>query len=178
MCKIQSKKKRVYLLNIDTNCANNQLDLAVKISEYDVKSKIIFIGYHREYSFQAIIHHIEPLDFIMITPDFEQLQKNIFSALSVAYHRLQFQLNEKEKLLRFRFDKLSYQLLLDEVISVETVGNHRLVVKTFTNNYEFIGSLSKIAEDYPLFSISRSVLINPDNVKKKNKLWRLRNLSG
>ncbi|MCW6665748.1 LytTR family DNA-binding domain-containing protein [Aerococcaceae bacterium NML191219] len=159
-------KKAVYLLDVDLNHSMNGIDLAERIRKNDVDAKIIFITTHEEVAPLTIKRNLEATDFIEKGYSISKLRDALYQALEIAYERLTHSLTERKQMFIFNFASQTYHINLEDIMILETAGlSHKLVLKTINGEYNFPGNLSDYEQKYPqLFRISKSSLINPDNV--------------
>lgn len=159
-------KKGLYLIDINLGADMTGVDLAEAIRDSDIQSKIIFITSEEDQATNILNRHIEPLAYISKNEGLETMQSNLHRALDDAYSRFSEITVRTKDVFSFNFDTLTYQFDLDEVISIEVSGDHRLTLKTITGQYDFFNTLAQIEQDYPtLLRIGRSDMINPVNIK-------------
>lgn len=159
-------KKGVYLLDIDLNHSMNGIELAERIRKSDTEAKLIFITTHEEAAPLTVKRHLEATDFIEKGYSIAELRDALYKSLEIAYQRLTDTLDERKQSFSFSFASKTYNFNFDDVMILETSGfSHKLVLKTRNGEYQFSGKLSDYEQKYPqLFRISKSSLINPDNV--------------
>ncbi|MCR8969737.1 LytTR family DNA-binding domain-containing protein [Facklamia sp. 7083-14-GEN3] len=158
----------IYLLDVDLKQSMNGIQLAQFIRERDVGARIIFITTHEEAAPETFRYNIEALGFIEKTGDIYKLRDEINDILDIAYQRQIDTKTNKDELFSFYFGSEKYNFNWYEILYIETTNSpHRLSLITLNGQYSFNGSINKIQDLYPRFlKISRSTLVNPDNVTK------------
>lgn len=164
-------KKGVFLLDVHLNSTIDGLDLAEAIRKNDVNAKIVFITTDEHAAPLTFKRNLEAMSFIEKPSNVEELRKNIFETLNIAYNRLTTSLDEKKQLFTFSRYGETVNIDFEKVLYLQTSieESHKLTLTTTLGEYEFSGSLIKCEENFPeLFRISKSALINPGNVVSIN----------
>lgn len=154
--------QKIYILDVEVPKVSG-LEIASKIRDRDWDSMIIFVTSHPECKDDIFYSRLMVLDFISKTMNFrERLEKSIRVALDSF---------NKNKFLVFKFNQITYRLLLDSIIYIEKIprGVNSLIV-TDSEQYEIPLSLSKVKEllDDRFFQTHKSCLVNVDHVRSVN----------
>ncbi len=154
--------KKIYILDVEVPKVSG-LEIASKIRDKDWNSMIIFVTSHPECKDDIFYARLMVLDFISKTMNFkERLEKSIKVALESF---------NKNKFLVFKFNQITYRILMDSIIYIEKVhrGVNSIIV-TDNEHYETSLSLSKLNEllDKRFFQTHKSCIVNVDRVRSVN----------
>ncbi|BDR59151.1 LytR/AlgR family response regulator transcription factor [Xylocopilactobacillus apicola] len=166
----------IYFLDIDLNDETyDGLKLAVKIREYDPHGFIIFITSHLEFGMLTFEYKIGAFDYIVKTDDWQAFKEKIGKALNTIAVRYQTEQSNLEKrndlkLMNFVSDYDTKQIDVDDIVSLEVVGNHKILVTGKYHIFRCNGSLSKIFNNLPEYFLkcNRSSIVNLKEVKGRS----------
>lgn len=169
-------EKDIYFLDIDLSDETyDGLKLAVKIRKYDPDGFIIFITSHLEFGMLTFEYKIGAFDYIVKTDDWQAFKDKIGEALSSIAERCETgKINSEKKnelkLLKFVSDYDIKQVNIDDLVSLEVVGNHKISVTGKYQMFQCNGSLSKIFNNLPeyFFKCSRSSIINLKEMESRS----------
>ena len=158
----------IYFLDIDLKNKMTGIDLAESIRKIDSLGKIIFITTHEELAPMTLRRKVEALGFISKDQSSESFRDEIMEILELARERIIDSRNKINKNFSFTIGKQFYNVHMDEVLYIEpSIIPHRLVLHTINGQFEFYGKLNTLETKYTnLFRVSRSCLVNLENVQK------------
>lgn len=158
---INDGNKKIYILDIEIQDSISGIDIARKIREKDWDSTIIFITTHAELGYEALKAQIMLLDFISKYDNFE---KHLETTIRKAITKI-----NRDNVLKFNFDGLSYIIHLEDILYIvkETV-DRKCLIKTLYNEIEVNKSLSYFMDNLDdRFVLShRSCIVNKDRITK------------
>ncbi|BDR58098.1 LytR/AlgR family response regulator transcription factor [Xylocopilactobacillus apicola] len=174
---LETNGLNIYFLDIDLNNDRyNGIDLALKIRQIDPLGFIIFITSYFEYGMLTFEYKIGAFDYIIKSLDSAILKEKINNVLNAVAQRHQFILNNQEKIdndsksIKFVSDYEEQFVLIEELIMLEMIGNHKLQVITKDRIFECNGTLGGFESKLPnyFFRCHRSVIINLKKVIKRS----------
>lgn len=156
----------IYLLDIDLQADMNGIQLAEIIRQQDVQAEIIFVTTHDEMAPLTLKHKVAALDFIEKDQELDNFRQELYDALGYAKELIDKTRTVQKKGFSFEVGTQVYNLDKSEVVLVEASDiPHRLNLASTNGQFEFYGKLTELEEKYSfLFRISRSCLINPENI--------------
>lgn len=172
-------KENIYFLDIDYEGADtNGLQLGMKIREIDPFGIMIFITSHVEFGFLTFEYKLGAFNYIIKPADSELLKEKIMSSFRAVEKRVGLRERNtkndlsKGKSIRFVSDYEEKFLLIEQILLIETTGNHKLKVTAKEQVFECNGSLGKLEKEVPnyFFRSHRSYLVNMREVKGKEKV--------
>ncbi|APX73220.1 LytTR family DNA-binding domain-containing protein [Companilactobacillus allii] len=159
----------IYFLDADLKYSVNIMDLADKIRNSDVLSKIIFVTMYDELIQLAFERRIEAIGYIIKDQPYVTFREEIQDILSISCKRIDEarKINNQSNIFTFSINNKIYNIEKAEIILVETsVTSHKVNIYTETNKFEFYGKLKEISKQYPyLLRINKSCLANPKAIK-------------
>ena len=160
--------ENIYFLDIELNTKNEGIDLAKKIREYDKRGYIVFITSHEELAILTYKYKLAAFDYI-VKSTFENLKKDIGQVLKNILSE-ENEVNE-EKYLRIDNGSNVIKIKYEEILFIETIGNHRIRINGLNDIFEFYGSLKDLEEKLPSYyiRIHKSYIVNQNNIKRINK---------
>lgn len=161
-------QKGIYFLDIDLSSDMNGIDLAQWIKNYDVGAKIIFVTTHTEMAPMTLIRQVEALGFIT-KDEYDKMRSEIFQNLELAYQRIEQTALEDENLNVYSFKIGNETLNFNEkdIILIESSDKaHRVNLITKDGQYEFFDNIGNLEKETNLIKVSRSLLINPQNIER------------
>ena len=161
-------QKGIYFLDIDLSSDINGIDLSQWIRNYDVMAKIIFVTTHTEMAPLTLKRQVEALGFIT-KDEYEQMRDEIFQNLKLAYQRMEQTALEDEsaKTLAFKIGSETLNFEVKDIILIESSDRaHRVKLITKNGEFEFFNNLNKLEEQTKFLKVSRSLLINLQNIQK------------
>ncbi|BDR57028.1 LytR/AlgR family response regulator transcription factor [Xylocopilactobacillus apis] len=174
---ITPSETNVYFLDIDlSNETYDGLKLAIKIRESDSHGFLIFITSHLEFGMLTFEYKLGAFDYIVKTPDTELLKSKINSALKAIADRCQTDQHNQEEdknpqRIKFTSDYEEKYVLINELIMLEVIGNHKLQIMSKHQNFECNGALGKLEYELPnyFFRCNRSIIINLKEVASRSE---------
>lgn len=161
-------QKGIYFLDIDLSSDMNGIDLAQWIRNYDVGAKIIFVTTHTEMAPMTLKRQVEALGFIT-KDEYDKMRSEIFQNLELAYQRIEQTALEDENLNVYSFKIGNETLNFNEkdIILIESSDKaHRVNLITKDGQYEFFDNIGNLEKETNLIKVSRSLLINPQNIER------------
>lgn len=170
---ISNKHRRIYLLDISLNSQINGIELASKIREHDMNSKIIFVTTHVELAMTTFRYHLEVLDFIL-KDNPEEMQLRINQVLQLAEERINQDIHISPAYIRVKSGELERALRIKDILFIESSATpHKLTVHLFNSQVSYYGTI-KDAEDLApnFFRCHKSFVVNKDHIQSINKKTR------
>jgi two-component system response regulator AgrA len=170
---ISNKQRRIYLLDISLNSQINGIELASKIREHDMNSKIIFVTTHVELAMTTFRYHLEVLDFIL-KDNPEEMQLRINQVLQLAEERINQDIHISPEYIRVKSGELERALRIKDILFIESSATpHKLTVHLFNSQVSYYGTI-KDAEDLApnFFRCHKSFVVNKDHIQSINKKTR------
>jgi len=157
----------IYFLDIDLKADLDGIQLAEIIREKDVQAEIIFVTTHDELAPLTLKRKVAALDFIEKDQPLDDYRQEIYDTLDYAKKIIDETRTVQKKGFSFEVGSQVYNLAKSEVIFLEASDiPHRLNLNSTNGKFEFYGKLTDLEKKYPfLFRISRSCLINPENIQ-------------
>ncbi len=141
------------------------MELARKLRERKNRVSIIFISGHEEYLREG--YSVQPVDFLLKPPDRKKLEKALHTDL---------ELNHRSDTVLLQKGSRGLQLVLSEILYVETCPNHSVRICQTDKEDVFPVSLANMAQLLPAQSFARchnSYMVNLEHVRKIDRM-RLR----
>lgn len=156
----------IYFLDIDLKADIDGIKLAEEIRKVDVQAEIIFVTTHDELAPLTLKRKVAAIDFIEKDQPLDDYRNEIYDALGYAKKIIDETRTVQKKGFSFEVGTQVYNLDRSEVIFLEASEiPHRLNLYSTNGKFEFYGKLTDLEDKYPfLFRISRSCLINPENI--------------
>ncbi|KRO00015.1 response regulator [Companilactobacillus kimchiensis] len=156
----------IYFLDIDLKSEIDGIQLAEIIRKKDVQAEIIFVTTHDELAPLTLKRKVAALDFIAKDQPLDDYRKEIYDTLDYAKQIIDETRTVQKKGFSFEVGTQVFNLDKSEVVFLEASDiPHRLNLYTTNGKFEFYGKLSELETKYTfLFRISRSCLINPENI--------------
>lgn len=161
-------QKGIYFLDIDLSSDMNGIDLAQWIRNYDVGAKIIFVTTHTEMAPMTLKRQVEALGFIT-KDEYDKMRSEIFQNLELAYQRIEQTALEDENLnvYSFKIGNETFNFNEKDIILIESSDKaHRVNLITKDGQYEFFDNIGNLEKETNLIKVSRSLLINPQNIER------------
>jgi len=159
--KINEKKSKIYILDIEIKDSISGIDIARKIRKDDWDSIIIFVTSHNELGYQALKAQIMLLDFISKYDNFENnFVLTIKKAISL--------INSK-KAIKFDVDGISYIIHLNDILYIEKdTVDRKCIIKTTYTEIAVNKTLNYMIEnlDDRFYLCHRSCLVNTEKIRK------------
>lgn len=156
----------IYFLDIDLKAEIDGIQLAGIIRQKDVQAEIIFVTTHDELAPLTLKRKVAALDFIEKDQPLDDYRQEIYDTLDYAKKIIDETRTVQKKGFSFEVGSQVYNLDKSEVVFLEASDiPHRLNLDSTNGKFEFYGKLTELESKYPfLFRISRSCLINPENI--------------
>lgn len=154
---------KIYIMDIELNNSISGIDIAKRIREKDWESNIIFITTHDK-MFETVFRKIlNVFDFIEKYDNMEErLHKDI---LDIAKHNFDY------KMFKYSTNNIDIQIYLKAINYFTRDPKERKIVVNTDNNEFYICMTIKDLEtklDARFIKVSRSTLVNKDNVQEIN----------
>nr|WP_260201498.1 LytTR family DNA-binding domain-containing protein [Lactiplantibacillus pentosus] len=149
------------------------MELASKIREHDMNSKIIFVTTHVELAMTTFRYHLEVLDFIL-KDNPEEMQLRINQVLQLAEERINQDIHISPEYIRVKSGELERALRIKDILFIESSATpHKLTVHLFNSQVSYYGTI-KDAEDLApnFFRCHKSFVVNKDHIQSINKKTR------
>lgn len=165
----------IYFLDIDLGTNINGIDLAKQIRKIDVQANIIFTTTHDEMAPITLKNKVGAIDFIEKDQSIEDYRDNLYDALKYAETITDKTMKKENVNFSFEIGNQIYNFDKSEVVLIETSAvPHRLTLETINGNYEFYDKINGLEKEYSfLLKLSRSCLINPNNIRNANFTTRI-----
>lgn len=162
----ESPENGIYFLDIDLQADIDGIQLAEEIRKKDVQAEIIFVTTHDELAPLTLKRKVAALDFIEKDQPLDDYRKELYDSLDYAKKIIDETRTVQKKGFSFEVGSQVYNLDKSEVIFLEASDiPHRLNLYSTNGQFEFYGKLTELEKKYSfLFRISRSCLINPENI--------------
>ncbi|KYH33945.1 accessory regulator protein A [Clostridium tepidiprofundi DSM 19306] len=163
--------KRIYILDNELNERRDGLLLGKKIRELDnYRGVMILITNYPEISFKVFQYKLQVLALILKN---YELSKHIKESISIATNILykDIQVN-REKKLRIRAGVQILNILIKDIIYVETIKNSKKIMICTTNNrIEFYSTLKELSNflDNKFIQVHKTTIVNKNYIKSINK---------
>lgn len=159
-------QRGIYFLDIDLQADIDGIQLAEIIRQKDVQAEIIFVTTHDELAPLTLKRKVAALDFIEKDQPLDDYRQELYETLDYAKQIIDETRTVQKKGFSFEVGSQVYNLDKSEVIFLESSDiPHRLNLISTNGQFEFYGKLTELEKKYPfLFRISRSCLINPENI--------------
>ncbi|GEO63865.1 LytR/AlgR family response regulator transcription factor [Companilactobacillus nantensis] len=152
------------------------IDLATKIRQQDLNSKIVFITTHEELTTLIFDRKVEPLDYIAKEIGLDGIKKKLYQDLDITIERLIPSSDQNVEKFNFKISSKKYAFDINQINYFESSENNHNVFLHSTNEIiEFPDTLKAIEDRLPNFyRAHKSLLVNPNNIKsvdsKEHKL--------
>jgi len=162
----ETPQNGIYFLDIDLKADIDGIQLAEVIRTLDVQAQIIFVTTHDELAPLTLKRKVAAIDFIEKDQPLDDFRKEIYDTLTYAQQLIDETRTVQKKSFSFEVGTQVYNLDKSEIIFIEASDiPHRLNLYSTNGKFEFYGKLTELENKYPfLFKISRSCLINPENI--------------
>ncbi|MBZ9637247.1 LytR/AlgR family response regulator transcription factor [Clostridium sp. FP1] len=161
-----SVEKNIYILDIDLNEEKNGLKLGREIRKLDQYSgEMIFVTNHIELSFKVFQYKLRVVTFINKSI---HLESQLKESLLIATEILNKQKDEKKKKLIIKIGTETFNILLQDIIYIETIKNSRKVILYSTNTMvEFYSTLKELMNslDGNFIQIHKTSIVNKKYIK-------------
>ena len=152
---------KIYLLDIEVPKVDG-MNLASKIRENDWNSIIIFLTAHEDFRLNAFSERLMILDYICKK---EKYQEQLEKCLNIAMEALE----QNTKILKYKFNSVSYRIPLNEILYVTKVPLNKKC-RIFTiggEKYEIGGNIEKVCNKLGkgFKQSNKSCIVNIENIK-------------
>lgn len=165
----------VYILDIELGPEESGLELARQIREFDSMGHIIFLTTYPNYLPQTFDYYCAPIAYI-IKQSIDEISHQLLNTLSKIDQQVRLNQSqvESQSFLECKSGSKWHQIPLDQVISLEYIGNHQICVKTVNQIITFYGNMKDLTKNYPsLMRIHQSFLINSHYIQSIDLKERL-----
>lgn len=172
-----TNEAKFFLLDIEfPDSKIRGIDLATKIRQQDLNSKIVFITTHEELTTLIFDRKVEPLDYISKEVGLDGIKKKLYKDLDITIERLIPSDDQNIEKFNFMIGSKKYAFDTNQINYFESSENNHNVFLHSTNEIiEFPNTLKSIERKLPTFyRAHKSLLVNPNNIKsidsKEHKL--------
>ncbi|NLS61947.1 LytR/AlgR family response regulator transcription factor [Lactiplantibacillus plantarum] len=167
---ISNEHRRIYLLDVGLNSQINGIELASKIREHDMNSKIVFITTHVELAMTTFRYHLEVLDFILKDHP-EKMQIRINQVLRLAEERINQDVHIDREYIRVKSGEQMRALKIKDILFIESsVTPHKLTVHLFNSQVSYYGTIKDAENLAPnFFRCHKSFVVNKEHIQSINK---------
>lgn len=157
-----------YILDIDLKADINGIDLAEQIRKFDINGNIIFTTTHDEMAPTTLKRKVAAIGFIEKDQSIESYRDELYGTLTYIEKLATKSQETQQQHFTFEVGNQLFNFDQIEVFSIESSPvPHQLIFTSKTGQYEFYGKLKELEKQYKfLFQLSRSCLINVNNVRK------------
>ena len=165
----------VYILDIELGQGEFGLDLARKIREFDGMGHIIFLTTYPDYLQQTFDYFCAPIAYLIKSSQ-DKMQVELANVLEKIHQQviLSHSQTNKKTFIECRSGSKWYCIPIDEVITIEYLGNHQICINAINQMVTFYGNMKEIIKAYPsLMRIHQSFIINPHYIQSIDLKARL-----
>lgn len=160
----------LYFLDIELKHNLNGLELSKEIRNRDPLGHIIFVTNYSKYLPYTYEYFVSPLAYLIKGQKdtlYQQLRKIILT-LDKRINR-KFNNMIKEEIFIIKYNQKVYHIPLNQIILLESMGNHRISLVADNEAFLFYSSMKQIEKEYPkLLRIHESFIINPQRILSIN----------
>jgi len=130
--------EKIYLLDVEVPNVNG-ISLATKIRKHDWNSIILFLTSYNHYRNTAFSERLMVLDYICKKDDYQTILKDCLKTALTA-------LDKNRNMLIYKFNSLTYRILLDEILYVVKVPlNKKCMIHTINGEkFEIAGNIQQV----------------------------------
>lgn len=165
--------KSLYFLDIDLQTDINGIELAAKIRERDMTSKIVFITTHAELVFLTFKYQVEALDFIL--KDFpDEIQGRIIKAIDLCNEQFKKKETDNEEYYQVKTADHIRSIKVKDILFFESSSvSHKVIIHLVNGQFEFYSTIKDIAhENKAFFRCYKSYVVNTNNIEAINRHTR------
>lgn len=165
--------KSLYFLDIDLQTDINGIELAAKIRERDMTSKIVFITTHAELVFLTFKYQVEALDFILKDlPD--EIQGRIIKAIDLCNEQFKKKETDNEEYYQVKTADHIRSIKVKDILFFESSSvPHKVIIHLVNGQFEFYSTIKEIAhENKAFFRCYKSYVVNTNNIEAINRHTR------
>ncbi|GEO62848.1 LytR/AlgR family response regulator transcription factor [Companilactobacillus nantensis] len=165
--------KSLYFLDIDLQTDINGIELAAKIRERDMTSKIVFITTHAELVFLTFKYQVEALDFIL--KDFpDEIQGRIIKAIDLCNEQFKKKETDNEEYYQVKTADHIRSIKVKDILFFESSSvPHKVIIHLVNGQFEFYSTIKEIAhENKAFFRCYKSYVVNTNNIEAINRHTR------
>lgn len=165
--------KSLYFLDIDLQTDINGIELAAKIRERDMTSKIVFITTHAELVFLTFKYQVEALDFIL--KDFpDEIQGRITKAIDLCNEQFKKKETDNEEYYQVKTADHIRSIKVKDILFFESSSvPHKVIIHLVNGQFEFYSTIKDIAhENKAFFRCYKSYVVNTNNIEAINRHTR------
>ncbi|CAJ1186003.1 Accessory gene regulator protein A [Companilactobacillus paralimentarius] len=165
--------KSLYFLDIDLQTDINGIELAAKIRERDMTSKIVFITTHAELVFLTFKYQVEALDFIL--KDFpDEIQGRIIKAIDLCNEQFKKKETDNEEYYQVKTADHIRSIKVKDILFFESSSvPHKVIIHLVNGQFEFYSTIKDIAhENKAFFRCYKSYVVNTNNIEAINRHTR------
>jgi len=157
-----------YLLDIEFPSSKTKgIDLATKIRDHDLNSKIVFITTHEELMTMIFDRKVEPLDYIAKENGIKFIENRINKDLDIVIQRTFPLYSQKNEKFEFFISQRKFEFNLADIDYFESSENtHNVFLHSSNEIIEFPSNLKSIENQYKNFyRAHKSLLVNVNNIE-------------
>ena len=157
-CIIKNNSKKIYIIDVSNG---KNIDIALKIREYDYDSIIILVSSDMCDDINLFKDRLMILDLICLDNNYEdRLIDDIGMGVSII---------DKHSEFVFKYKRVVYRIPINDITYIEKEPLiKRCIIHTVNNNYVMSGTLNYIMEqlDNNFVRTHQSCIVNLDNIKR------------
>lgn len=163
-------KRAIYFLDVDLKHEKyNGFTLAKEIRNSDTRGFLIFVTTHEELMADTFKYRLEALNYLYKdVPD--KLNPQLKECLLEIQHLLTRETPSPQSYFTVKVADSVYQIPMEDLLFLETIGDHRVILHTETRQLEFRGEMKKIQQELPeeFVKIHRSYLVQKGKISQIN----------
>lgn len=155
-----------YFLDIELNDPMDGIQLAAHIRKKDPRAFIIFTTTHSEMAATTFRYKVEALDFLL--KDDPSYSRLLLDCLQNIVEKSRVPAAEATGRLHFRLPDQDLFLPLDDILYIQSMEGHKIVIHTVKGFYQCAGSLNDTEEklNTDFFLCHKSFLVNITHIRK------------
>lgn len=165
--------KGLYFFDIALETDINGIELAAKIKQKKLNSKIVFITTHSEMVFLTFKYQIEALDYILKDyPD--ELQSRIIKDINLCNQEFQKGESLSEEYYQFKTGQHLRSVKINDILFFESSPvPHKVIVHLVNGQFEFYSTVKNLEnENKAFFRCHKSYVVNVNNIKSIDRNTR------
>jgi len=170
----------LYFIDVNLENEMNGMTLATEIRKLDRTGKIVFVTTHSELVYLTFTYKIEALDYIIKTPEFEEVEEKVRQCLKVAHERYIGNASVGTKQYKVKINGKTHIIPFHEVMFFETTETRHITTLNLENSkLRYRSTLKEIADySFDFLRIHNSVVVNVKNISsidRKEMMLEMKN---
>lgn len=157
------ERKNIYIFDIELGKDKCGINFANEVRKYDKNGEIIFTTSHTKRVMEVFKYKLKVLDFI---DKMNYMEEKLMDAIKNAIKNS----DKEEAFFYVESDNKKHKFHFDEIISFQTTSkNHKLKIRTLTEEVEFYGTLKEIESklNSKFVRVHRAFIINEEYLDYK-----------